>query len=68
MILRLNPYAINIKYKPGSELILVDALSRAYLPNEAADQPDEFEINVLGSGNVSGTILHKLTDETKKDP
>ena len=29
MILRMKPYVLNVKYKLGSHLFLVDALSRA---------------------------------------
>ena len=43
-------------------------LFRAYLPSQAADQPDEFEIHVLDSGQLSETMFHKLRDETKSDP
>ena len=50
MILRIKPYAVNVKYIHGSHLVLADTLSRAYLPSQAADQPDEFEIHVLDSG------------------
>ena len=57
-----------MRYIPGSHLVLADALSRAYLPIEAADQPDEFEINLLSYGHVSETMLQKLTAETGKDP
>ena len=45
----------------------VNLFSRAYLPNKAADQPDEFEIHVLGSGHLSETMFHELTDETRRD-
>ena len=68
MILRTKPYLLNVRYIPGSHLVLADALSRAYLPIEAADQPDEFEINLLSYGHVSETMLQKLTAETGKDP
>ena len=68
MIPILKPYAVNVKYIPGSHLVLADTLSRAYLLSQAADQPDEFEIRVLGSGQLSETMFHKLRDETKSDP
>ena len=67
MILRIKPYAVNVKYVPGSILVLADTLSRAYLPDETPDQPDEFEVHVLDSGNVSEPMLQKLKDETQKD-
>ena len=57
-----------MRYIPGSHLVLADALSRACLPIEAADQPDEFEINLPSYGYVSETMLQKLTAETGKDP
>ncbi|XP_022791406.1 uncharacterized protein K02A2.6-like [Stylophora pistillata] len=50
------------------QLPLADTLSRAYLPHNATDQPDDFEIHVLNSGHLSETIFHKLRDETKSDP
>ena len=67
MFLRIKPYAVNVKYLPGSQLILADTLSRAYLPSKAADQPDEYEIYVLDSGQLSETMFYKLRDETKSD-
>ena len=68
MILRLKPYVVNVRYIPGSRFVLADTLSRAYLPSQAADQPDEFEIHVLDSGQSSETMFHKLRDEAKSDP
>ena len=68
MILRLKPNIVNVRYIPGSRLVLADTLSRAYLPSQAADQPNEFEIHVLDSGQSSETMFHKLRDETKSDP
>ena len=35
MILGLKSYAVNVKYIPGSHLVLADTLSRAYLPSQA---------------------------------
>ena len=67
MIPRIKPYAVNVKYLPGSQLILADTLSRAYLPSKATDQPDEYEIHVLDSGQLSETMFYKLRDETKSD-
>ena len=68
MILRSKPYAVNVKCIPGSHLVLVDTIFRAYLPSQAANQPDEFEIHVLDSGQLSETMFYKLKDETKSGP
>ena len=68
IILRIKPYAVNVKHVPGSSLVLADTLSRAYLSDETPDQHDEFEIHVLDSGNFSEPMLQKLEDETQKDP
>ena len=68
MILRIKPYAVNVKYVPSNSLLLTDTLSRAYLLDETPDQPDEFEVLVLDSGNFSEPMLQKLEDETQKDP
>ena len=68
MILRLKPFVVNVRYIPGSRLVLADTLSSAYVPSKAADQPDEFEIHVLDFGQSSETTFHKLRDETKSDP
>ena len=64
MILRLKPYAVNVKYIPDSHLVLAGTPSIAYLPSQASDQPDEFEIRVLDSGQLSETMFHRLRDET----
>lgn len=32
--LTLQPYNITVKYKPGKELLLADALSRAYMDTD----------------------------------
>ena len=68
MILRIKPYAVNVKYVPGSSLVLADTLSRPFLPVETPDQPDEFEIHVLNSIKFPEPMLQKLKDETQKDP
>lgn len=68
MTLRIKPYAVKVKYTPGSYLFIADALSRAALPVQTSEQQDEFEVNVLESGQVSETMFVKLSEETKKDP
>jgi hypothetical protein len=67
MILRLKPYAIKVKYTPGSQLLIADALSRSQMSAQINDPSDEFEVNVLESGKISETMFEKLVEETKKD-
>ncbi len=67
MILRLKPYAIKVKYTPGSQLLIADALSRSQMSAQINDPSDEFEVNVLESGQISETMFEKLVEETKKD-
>ena len=45
----MKPYAVNVKFIPGSQLILADTLYRAYLSIEAAVELHEFDIHLLGS-------------------
>lgn len=65
MILRTKPYALNVKYIPGSHLVPADALSRASLLIEAAHQPDEIGIHLLSYGHVDHAP--EMTAETGKD-
>ena len=44
MLLRLQRYVFTVEYIPGSQMIVADALSRAYLPGGGAT---EFSENVL---------------------
>jgi len=47
MLLRLQRYNLNVKYKPGSQMYVADHLSRAYL-RQAEDSPkDEFQVFAL---------------------
>ena len=41
MLLRLQKYDICIKYKPGTEMIIADALSRAHLSDVGEEIPEE---------------------------
>ena len=67
MILRLKPYAIKVKYTPGSQLLIADALSRSQMSAPMNDPAYEIEVNVLESGQISDTMFEKLVEETKKD-
>ena len=44
MLLRLQRYVFTVEYIPGSQMLVADALSRAYLPG---DRATEFNEDVL---------------------
>lgn len=68
MRLRLQTFEINLIYKPGKELILADALSRAQL-NVKNDDPDinASILDIKLSENMSDSRKQEFIDETKKD-
>ena len=51
----LQPFDINLVYKPGKELIIADALSRAHL-DVKADDPD-----------INATVLNVMLGENMSD-
>ena len=42
LLLRLQRYTFNLVYRPGSELVLADTLSRAYAPADPTDESTQF--------------------------
>ena len=76
MLLRLQRYNLEVRYKPGSQMYVADHLSRAYLKN-LDDQPhDEFqvfaleleEINPLEAVEITSERLAQLQKATEQDP
>lgn len=66
MLLRLQPYNVKIKYRPGSEVSIADALSRLS-PEEQYEFPDmEVQIHDIHD-NFSDEILSRLKLETSRD-
>ena len=48
MIMTIQKYVINLVYRPGKQLVIADALSRAYLPVQYDNLPsEEFEIKCV---------------------
>nr|XP_039255977.1 uncharacterized protein LOC120332730 isoform X2 [Styela clava] len=70
MILRIQPYSLNVRYKPGNQLQIADVLSRSTqeLNENEKEEFDEYEVHVLSNGGISENIYHKLVKETSKDP
>ena len=42
LLLRLQRYTFNLAYRPGSELVLADTLSRAFAPADPTDESTQF--------------------------
>ena len=67
MILTTQRYSINIVYRPGKELVLVDTLSRAFLQDDDKSLEEKFEVNVLSAIAIPNLQLMQLKEETKRD-
>ena len=75
MLLRLQCYNLNVKYKPGSQLYVADHLSRAYLSQTEDTLKDDFqvftleleEINPLDTVKITSERLSQLQKATKQD-
>ena len=66
MLLRLQPYTMVIKYKPGREVAVADALSR--LPIEDTDAIPNLEAQIHDvQSQFSTEILSRIKSETAKD-
>ena len=75
MLLRLQRYRLNVKYKPGPQMYLADHLSRASLPvaTEFKSQYDIFaveveHINPFEHIKVSSERLDQIQKLTASDP
>ena len=44
MLLQLQKYSFDLKFKPGKEMVLADTLSHAYIPKDPADGSLEEEL------------------------
>lgn len=71
MLLQLQKWDIDLRYKPGKELILADALSRTYMKNsENFEWGKEIESQVClitSQINVTESKLKEFKEETDKD-
>ena len=67
MIMTVQKYSLNVVYHPGKELVLADALSRAFLQDDDDTLEEKFEVNTLSEIPMSDNKLAELKDETEKD-
>ena len=76
ILLRLQKYSLEVKYKPGSQMYVADHLSRAFLKHEGDKPHDEFqvfaleleEINPLNTVKITSERLAQLQKATEHDP
>lgn len=67
-MLALQRYNFNVIYKPGKELIVADALSRACTQTSGNDDLDiNDEICVVTQPNISDEYWEKIWEYTKND-
>ena len=70
MLLRLQRYDIDLRYKPGKELYSADTLSRAHLPTSDDDDDEDLILCVhtaIANLPVSDKKLAELRQETAND-
>ena len=65
MLLRLQRYDVNLKYRPGKEMTLPDSLSR--IPSNADDHAIGLDVKVCHV-QFSSSRLMELRIATKEDP
>lgn len=73
MLIQIQKYDIEVKYKRGKDLLIADALSRAYLPNRSDDDRSlEIEIDaqiclITSQINATDTKMQEIREKTKSD-
>ena len=70
LLLRLQQYDVEIRYKPGPEMYPADTLSRAYLPttDRFHTEKDVERIHAVDFLGISEPRLVKIQQETAADP
>ena len=67
MLLRLQPYDLTIKYKPGKEMLIADALSRLSPEDTRPMENLDVQIHEV-CPQVADTMVREIRGETQKDP
>ena len=67
MLLRLQPYDLTIKYKPGKEMLLADALSRLSPEDRHPMRNLDVQIHEV-CPQVADSMMQEIKEENPKDP
>ncbi|KAJ8048542.1 hypothetical protein HOLleu_00898 [Holothuria leucospilota] len=69
LLLRLHQYDTEIRYKPGTKMLLADTLSRAYLStnNRSAVEEETEKISMVNFLPVSSSTLKAIQQATEED-
>ena len=69
MLLRLQPYRLDVRYKPGTQIPLADALSRISPCSGASIKGMNLSVHELHQQlNASPARIEQIREETEKDP
>ena len=47
MLLQLQKYSFDLKFKPGKEMVLANTLSHAHIPKDPADNSLEYAVHFI---------------------
>lgn len=67
MMLKIQQYQVQVKYKPGKELYIADTLSRAAQQTTGSEVEEEFEVHVVDSLPISTMKTREFQVETEND-
>ena len=70
MMIQIQPYDLEVRYSPGAEIPIPDALSRLHLPDMDTQLQNDIEVyvhTVMKSLPVSDSKLEEIRHETRQD-
>ena len=69
-MIQIQPYDLEVRYSPGAEIPIPDALSRLHLPDMDTQLQNDIEVyvhTVMKSLPVSNSKLEEIQHETRQD-